>query len=335
VENNSEQNVEQNTEQVEIIESKSGSAIGPMVTPAAAVVTNLAELQATRTVPNPMAKDNSIAATLANFAVASGANFAAASESTTDETATATNQITEADVAQLLSRAAQATSSENAIIAIVDRGGRILGVHVEQGVLDTITDMDTLVFAIDGAVAKARTAAFFSNNDAPLTSRTVRFISQSTVTQREVQSNPNLADETERGPGFVAPIGLGGHFPPDVLHTPHVDLFAIEHTNRDSLVHPGVNRVKEAATVNDEGIIIAKGGDDIFLGSRFGANFVEGQEIDAPESYGVVSGTLTHAQSRGIATLPGGVPLFKMDPEAASQKLVGGIGVFFWCFLSR
>ena len=36
-----------------------------------------------------------------------------------------------------------------------------------------------LVFAIDGAVAKARTGAFFGNNQAPLTSRTVQFISQS------------------------------------------------------------------------------------------------------------------------------------------------------------
>ena len=33
-----------------------------------------------------------------------------------------------------------------------------------------------------------------TNDQAPLTSRTVRFISQSTVTQREVESNPNIAN---------------------------------------------------------------------------------------------------------------------------------------------
>ena len=257
------------------------------------------------------------------------AALSASVEADSESSATAYKLITESDVELLLSRAAQATASNDAIIAIVDRGGHILGVHVEQGVLDTITDTDTLVFAIDGAVAKARTAAFFSNNQAPLTSRTVRFISQSTVTQREVQSNPNVTVETLRGPGFVAPIGLGGHFPPDVLHTPHVDLFAIEHTNRDSLVHPGLNRIKESAKVDAEGKISAAGGDDIFLGSRFGADFIEGQEIDTPESYGVVSGKLTSAQSRGIATLPGGVPLYKFNAETASPELIGGIGVFF------
>ena len=107
-----------------------------------------------------------------------------------------------------------------------------------------------LDFAIDRAVSKARTAAFFSSGDptnvdghsplgtvGPLTTRTVRFISQSTVTQREVESNPNIPDldSSLRGPGFVAPIGLGGHFPPEVRHTPPVDLFAIEHTNRDRI----------------------------------------------------------------------------------------------------
>src|SRR5262249_5848744 len=90
---------------------------------------------------------------------------------------------------------------------------------------------------VDGALAKARTAAFFANNTAPLTSRTIRFISQTSITEREVKSNPNVPDLNSplRGPGFVAPIGPGGHFPPNVPFTPQVDLFAIEHTNRDSI----------------------------------------------------------------------------------------------------
>lgn len=220
-----------------------------------------------------------------------------------------------AEVEQLLDRAAAASSSTDAIIAIVDRAGRILGVRAEASVLATIVDPATLVFAIDGAVAKARTAAFFANNQAPLTSRTVRFISQSTVTQREVESNPNIGDFNSplQGPGFVAPIGLGGHFPPGVNFTPPVDLFAIEHTNRDSLLHPGLDGIKGT-------------GDDIALTTRFDVNpaFVPmGQELEAPESYGFASGILPTAQSRGIATLPGGIPLYK------DGVLVGGIGVFF------
>jgi hypothetical protein len=62
--------------------------------------------------------------------------------------------------------------------------------------------------------------------------------------------------------------------------------------------------------VDDAGNVVAATGDDIFLGTRFGANFAAGQDIYAPESYGVVSNLFTSAQSRGIATLPGGVPLY-------------------------
>jgi uncharacterized protein GlcG (DUF336 family) len=239
------------------------------------------------------------------------------------------DQLSAAEVTTLLDRATQVTASNNAIIAIVDRSGQILGVHVEQGVLDAIPNMQTLVFAIDGAIAKARTAAFFSNDQAALTSRTVRFISQSTITQREVEANPNSTIDTIRGPGFVAPIGLGGHFPPDVAYTPPVDLFAIEHTNRDSLVHPGSDGMRQTVSVDLAGDVVASSGDDILLNTRFGADFALGKEIEAPESYGLVSGLMTNAQSRGIATLPGGVPLYKADPSSGEINLVGGIGVFF------
>ncbi len=239
------------------------------------------------------------------------------------------DQLSASEVELLLDRASRVTDRTDAIIAIVDRGGRILGVHVEQTVLDTITEDATLVFAIDGAIAKARTAAFFSNNEAALTSRTVRFISQSTITQREAEANPNSLDEEIRGPGFVAPIGLGGHFPPDVAFTPHVDLFAIEHTNRDSRVFPGTNGIRDPVVVDDDGNPIAVTGDDILLSARFGADFDLGKDIPAPESFGLVSNRLTNAQSRGIATLPGGVPLYKVDPADGKSKLVGGIGVFF------
>lgn len=238
--------------------------------------------------------------------------------------------ITPTEVQVLLARASAASSSEDAIIAVVDRGGHILGVRMEQDVLDNITDEALRVFAIDGAVAKARTAAFFANDEAPLTSRTIRNLSQSTITQREVQSNPNVpdplvnnpfndADPTARtyGPGFVAPVGVGGHFPQGVMNTPPVDLFAIEHQSRDSIIHPGPDGVKGS-------------GDDITLASRFNVDpaFIPaGQEIDPPESYGFQSNRIRYAQSRGIATLPGGIPLIKVINGV--PVLVGGIGVFF------
>lgn len=229
------------------------------------------------------------------------------------------------EVQKLLKRASQASSSNDAIIAVVDRSGRIVGVRVEEGVSATLkNDPVKLAFAIDGAVAKARTAAFFSSNQAPLTSRTIRFISQSTVTQREVESSPQNPDPRYAGPGFVAPIGVGGHFPPEVPFTPQVDLFGIEHQSRDSQRLNGLDGIRGSA-------------DDAMLFNRFNVDpavVASGAEAffkTWPESYGVVTGTDPTAQARGIATLPGGVPLFKLVTVGGQTQpnLVGGIGVFF------
>jgi uncharacterized protein GlcG (DUF336 family) len=230
-----------------------------------------------------------------------------------------------AEVATLLQRASAASPSEDAIIAVVDRAGRILGVRVEAGVDAALqADPQQLAFAIDGAVAKARTAAFFSSSAAPLTSRTVRFISQSTVTQREVQSSPTHADPTYRGPGFVAPIGVGGQFPPEIPFTPQVDLLGIERQSRDSRVHAGADGQLQTA-------------DDFTLNHRFNASQDAIPDLAKeflqvwPESYGVITESSEGSQARGIATLPGGVPLFKPVVVAGVPQLnlVGGIGVFF------
>ncbi|MDZ4852153.1 MAG: hypothetical protein SGI77_22930 [Pirellulaceae bacterium] len=223
------------------------------------------------------------------------------------------------DVEKLLQRASMATPSEDAIIAVVDRAGRILGVRVEREAEAVFSGRPIwLTFAIDGAVAKARTAAFFSSGQAPLTSRTIRFISQSTITQREVESIPMASNPASviRGPGFVAPIGVGGHFPPQTANTPLVDLFAIEHQSRDSRIHPGVDGSKGTA-------------DDLTLTTRFDANpaHIPAAALSFmqtfPESYGIQTGLTPNASGRGIGTLPGGIGLYK------NQTLVGGIGVFF------
>jgi uncharacterized protein GlcG (DUF336 family) len=220
--------------------------------------------------------------------------------------------ITSAEVGQLLQRAAAATASDDAIVAVVDRGGRVLGVRVEGNVSPSITgNVGNLVFAIDGALAEARTGAFFGNNQAPLTSRTIQFISQTTITQREVESNPSIADpnSTLRGPGFVAPIGIHGHFPPEIPFTPQVDLFQIEGTNRDTTVNPYTGAVlTDRFNINPA-----------FIPARIPLN----QRLAAPDSYGFITGTEPNAQPRGIGTLPGGIPIVK------NGVVVGGIGVFF------
>jgi uncharacterized protein GlcG (DUF336 family) len=212
-------------------------------------------------------------------------------------------QLSKAEVKALLDRASAATPSNDAIIAVVDRTGKILGVRTEAGVVTSDRG-----FAIDGAVAKARTGAFFSNGQAILTSRTVSHISQSTVTQREMQANPASVDPLFNGPGYVAPVGIGGEFPPGILRQPLVDLFAIEHTNRTSVVVGGnvvTNRASYAAQ----------------LGDCDGA--VGSQEGQPPQPL-----------ARGIATMPGGVGIYRALPKTAPDEdklnaLIGGIGVFF------
>ena len=87
-------------------------------------------------------------------------------------------------------------------VAIVDRAGFVLGVFRTQNAPSAANgNFGQAQNANDIAGALARTGAFFSNNQAPLSSRTVRFIS-------------------------------GIHFPPGVMNQPPADLYGIENTNR-------------------------------------------------------------------------------------------------------
>ena len=88
------------------------------------------------------------------------------------------------------------------VIAVVDRGGKILAVAETPGApASGVGNFSASVNARELAIALARTAGFFSNDQAPLSSRTVRFIS-------------------------------GVHFPPGVTDAPVSDLYGIENTNR-------------------------------------------------------------------------------------------------------
>lgn len=98
--------------------------------------------------------------------------------------------LSRSEVSRLLTSAAGAVETPYTV-AVVDRLGRPLGVLEKMG---SAADPDR-------AVALARTAAFFSNDQAPLSSRTVRFVS-------------------------------GIHFPPGVARTPNAALYGIENTNR-------------------------------------------------------------------------------------------------------
>jgi uncharacterized protein GlcG (DUF336 family) len=88
------------------------------------------------------------------------------------------------------------------VVAVVDRAGFVLGVFRTQNAPATaVGNFGQTLDANDVALALARTGAYFSNDQAPLSSRTVRFIS-------------------------------GIHFPPGVTNQPPADLYGIENTNR-------------------------------------------------------------------------------------------------------
>ena len=83
-----------------------------------------------------------------------------------------------ADVDAVIQHAAASVNSEAMVIAVTDRQGDILAVYSKPGApATTAANFGAQADTNEVAVALARTASFFSNDQAPLSSRTVRFIS--------------------------------------------------------------------------------------------------------------------------------------------------------------
>jgi uncharacterized protein GlcG (DUF336 family) len=112
-----------------------------------------------------------------------------------------TTPLSATDVTNVVQNAVMSVN-QPMVVAVADRAGNILAVFNTAGAPTTsVGNLGQVVAADELAVGLARTAAFFSNNQAPLSSRTVRFIS-------------------------------GIHFPAGVTNTPNADLYGIENTNR-------------------------------------------------------------------------------------------------------
>jgi uncharacterized protein GlcG (DUF336 family) len=114
----------------------------------------------------------------------------------------ASTPLSSADVQSLVEAAAEASDAATMVIAVVDRGGSVLAVYRKPSAPSTaVGNFGATVDINDLAAALARTGAYFSNNQAPLSSRTVRFLS-------------------------------GIHFPPGVTNAANAALYGIENTNR-------------------------------------------------------------------------------------------------------
>jgi uncharacterized protein GlcG (DUF336 family) len=126
--------------------------------------------------------------------------------------------LTESDVMALVEAAATAAQSDTMAIAVVDRLGRILAVYEGASAPAQVAgNFGTMVPPQELAVSLARTGALFSNDQAPLSSRTVRFIS-------------------------------GVHFPPGVMNAPNAALYGIENTNRGCTLSSSLSATVPPAT---------------------------------------------------------------------------------------
>ena len=110
----------------------------------------------------------------------------------TSQSLPAGDVLSAADASAVVRTALSSVDDPSLTVAVVDRTGKILGLYARPGATPA---------APDQAVSLARTGAFFSNDHAPLSSRTVRFIS-------------------------------GVHFPPDIQNAANAALYGIENTNR-------------------------------------------------------------------------------------------------------
>jgi len=114
---------------------------------------------------------------------------------------TPSTALTAADAQSVAQNAAQSVDAA-ITIAVTDRAGNVLAVYKKPGSPATSTgNFGVSVDTADLAVSLARTGSFFSNDQAPLSSRTVRFIS-------------------------------GIHFPPGISNASSAALYGIENTNR-------------------------------------------------------------------------------------------------------
>src|SRR5262249_15992089 len=138
------------------------------------------------------------------------------------------------DVVSIVNTAV-ASVNVDMVVAVVDRAGFVLGVFRTQNAPTTAAgNFGQTQNANDIAVSLARTGAFFSNDQPPLSSRTLRFISAI-------------------------------HFPPGVMNQPNADLYGIENTNRGcTLVNDAafMSRIPPSLALNGGfglGILTGKG----------------------------------------------------------------------------
>jgi uncharacterized protein GlcG (DUF336 family) len=234
-----------------------------------------------------------------------GSQSTSLSSNSSDPPSTAT-PLSIADVTNVVENTVMSVNAPM-VVAVADRAGNILAVFETAGAPTTaIGNFGQVVAADELAVGLARTAAFFSNDQAPLSSRTVRFIS-------------------------------GIHFPPGVAGTANADLYGIENTNRGCTLStnylPGqaLNPSRSINGVNfGQGIITGKADtsdSDPMAVNPGGVPLFDGGAVGG---VGVVSTSSAIAEYAAFAgaTNSGFLPTASQLP-APGVVIIGGIAVPF------
>ncbi len=222
---------------------------------------------------------------------------------------TDTQNLTAAEVGAIINAAASA-ANDPFVIAVTDRAGRPLAVFQKTGAPATaIGNFSVTVDSSELAVGLARTAAFFSNDQAPLSSRTVRYLS-------------------------------GIHFPPGIANTSNAPLYGIENTNRGCKLSdnfaPGQNLPQPLSLDGTTGLGMITGKVDVNDSNQIAVN-PGGVPIykngDVAGAVGVVGSTPEVSEYAGFAAATG---LATTNPElsfpafpAPGAVVINGITVPF------
>jgi uncharacterized protein GlcG (DUF336 family) len=246
-------------------------------------------------------------------------------------------QLTQSDVEQIIAQAASRAQQvdENAIIAVIDREGYVLGV------LDVAGNPNPDIKDVAAAISRAGTAAFLSSNQNAFTSRTAGYIIQ--------QHFPPGVRDTVNGPLVgvgISNVFLGGDVfkvasshPPtaviDVFLTGHSDVNFMKQIPTDSAPNtfdPNGPAYQDINPFNPDAIFPALPG--ARSPGTYGAGIYNGTAAAftvLTSATASIIGTQTStfgdvipgsgAGGTSLNDSPGGVPLYK------NGELVGAIGV--------
>lgn len=215
-------------------------------------------------------------------------------------------EMTASEVHAVVAGAATSVSTP-LTVAVVNRLGVVLAVYQAPGApLTGMGNFGTTPDSRELAVSLARTAAFFSNDQAPLSSRTVRYIS-------------------------------GIHFPPGISFTPNAALYGIENTNRGCTLSTSFNSGKTIPTAGlingtSPGLGIATGKADVMDSSPFAVNpggvpiFKNGHVVGG---VGVVGARLDAAEFAAFEGSLSGGPNFGPNPAPPGVVVIDGIALPF------